>query len=84
MFASREGPFALVVGPQRFEVEGIGGPTLASVHEGADARRGAERFEELWAIAHDIGPAIAAILARAEREVRAPEEAASRAAPDAI
>jgi hypothetical protein len=83
VFASGDGPFALVVGPHRFEVEGIGGPTLASVHDGADARRAAERFEELWAIAHDIGQAIAGILARAEREARWPTGPPGRAAGEA-
>jgi hypothetical protein len=83
VFVSGAGPFALLVGPHRFELEGIGGPTLASVHEGVDARRGAMRFEELWANAHDIGPAIARILARAEREVAAPEGPPAQAAREA-
>jgi hypothetical protein len=80
VFGAEDGPFALVVGSHRFEAEGFGGPTLASVHGAGDARLAGERFEELWAAAHDIGSAIAGILARAERGVRAIDPPPRRAA----
>lgn len=41
------------------------GPALASVHGGDGARVALRRFDELWAVAHDVGPAVWSILARA-------------------
>lgn len=41
------------------------GPALASLHGGGAARMAAGRFDELWQSAHDVGPAIWSILARA-------------------
>jgi hypothetical protein len=41
------------------------GPALASVHGGDAARLAAKRFDELWTSAHDVGPAVWTILARA-------------------
>ena len=43
------------------------GPALASLHGPGAAARSARRFSELWATAHDIRPAILALLKKAER-----------------
>ena len=73
IFGVEDGPFALVVGPHRFEQLGLGGPSLASVHGGDEALRTLGRFEEMWAAAHDVAPAIAGILAHAARNAVADE-----------
>jgi hypothetical protein len=78
VFGADDGPFAVVVGPHRFDRDGLGGPILASVHGAEPAARALERFEEVWDGAHDIGPAIAGILNRAERGERALEGPARR------
>lgn len=41
------------------------GPALASLHAGDAAGLAAERFEDIWSSAHDVGPAVWSILARA-------------------
>lgn len=41
------------------------GPALASLHKGDAARMARGRFDELWDLAHDVGPAVWTILARA-------------------
>jgi len=41
------------------------GPALASLHEGPAAALASRRFREVWEQAHDIGPAVWSILARA-------------------
>ena len=41
------------------------GPALASLHGGDAARLALRRFDELWEDAHDVGPAVWSILARA-------------------
>ena len=41
------------------------GPALASLHAGDAARLAGTRFEDVWASAHDVGPAVWSILARA-------------------
>jgi hypothetical protein len=53
------------------------GPALASLHGGDAARLAAKRFEEVWASAHDVGPAVWSILARAagDRHGHVPQEA---------
>ena len=43
------------------------GPALTSLHGGDAARLAAKRFDEVWRSAHDVGPAVWSILARAER-----------------
>lgn len=42
------------------------GPALASLHAGDAARLAARRFEDVWDSAHDVGPAVWSIMARAE------------------
>lgn len=57
-----------IVGPHWFQKPyPHPGPALASIHGPQDARRLAVRFSELWMAAHDIGPAIQAILEGAAR-----------------
>src|SRR5690554_1439290 len=41
------------------------GPALASLHAGDAARLAAKRFDDVWGSAHDVGPAVWSILARA-------------------
>jgi hypothetical protein len=76
VFCEDEGPFAVIVGPHRFERGGLGGPALASLHGPDGAARTLARFEELWAGAHDISPAVGGILVRAERGAADPLEGA--------
>ncbi len=64
-----------IVGPHWFQKPyPHPGPALASLHGAEDARRLSARFSELWMAAHDIGPAIQAIL----------EGAALRGAPRGV
>lgn len=79
VFSLDERPLGLLVGPHRFDRSPFGGPTLASVHGEEGASRALARFEEIWLGAHDIRAPIATILARAERELGAPQ--GSSAAP---
>jgi hypothetical protein len=69
VFSGDDGPVAVIVGPHRFERGGFGGPSLASVHGPDGAGRTLARFEDVWAAAHDISPAVTGILVRAERGV---------------
>lgn len=43
------------------------GPALASLHGPEGARLAARRFDDLWAGAHDVGPTLWTLLARAGR-----------------
>jgi len=70
IFGAGGKPFSLLVGPHRFGGEGLGGPAFVSVHSAREAVRAAGRFEELWSRAHDVRPAIAGILTRAEERRR--------------
>lgn len=59
---------AVLVGPHWFQRPyPHPGPAFASVHRGPASEQVAHRFEELWESAHDIGPAIRAILEGAAR-----------------
>ena len=73
VFANDDGPFALLIGPHRFD-RGLvhEGPVLGSLHEGECARRVSARFAEIWDRGHDIRPAIAGILGRAEQRSTRP------------
>ena len=74
IFRGDGGPFAALVGPHRFDRGTVhAGPVLASLHGAQDAARSAARFAEVWGRAHDIRPAIAGILARAEQGTPAPD-----------
>jgi hypothetical protein len=73
IFRSDAGPSAALVGPHRFDRgPAHEGPLLASLHGAEGALRLAGRFAELWARGHDIAPAIAGILGRAERRSPTP------------
>ncbi len=75
-------PFALIIGPHRFERSpAFGGPVLASLHGPAEATRAISHFEKMWAGAHDIRSAITGILTRAERGVGALGQDSSQLAP---
>jgi hypothetical protein len=52
------------------------GPALASLHSGEAARVALQRFDELWDDAHDVGPALWSILARAVDRAAAGREGA--------
>ena len=68
VFRNDDGPFAVLVGPHRFDRGLIHeGPVLASLHEDESVAPVGNRFVEIWARAHDIRAAIAGILGRAER-----------------
>jgi len=73
VFRRDDGPFAVLVGPHRFE-RGWSqeGPVLASLHGPEEALRAGGRFVEVWSRAHDIRPAISRILARAEQRLPTP------------
>jgi hypothetical protein len=68
IFRTDEGPCAALIGPHRFDRgPGHEGPVLASLHGAGDAARLEARFADIWGRGHDIRPAIAGILARAQR-----------------
>ena len=68
VFRREDGPFAVLIGAHRFERGSLhDGPVFASLHGGDAALRAGGRFIEIWSRAHDIRPALAGILARAER-----------------
>ena len=75
VFRDHDGPFALLVGPHRFDGSALHrGPELASLHGAAAAAQTAQRFGEIWEQAHDISPAIVGILTRADRRAQSPGE----------
>ncbi len=66
VFADGSGPLAVLAGYHWFERPyPHRGPALGSLHMGDAARLAAVRHRELWDAAHDIGPAVWSILARA-------------------
>lgn len=68
VFVEASGPRAVLIGFHAFERPyPHRGPALASVHGGDAARTAADRYAELWEAAHDVGPALWSILARAEK-----------------
>lgn len=68
VFDDEGDPFALLVGPHRFDRGALyDGPELASLHGREAAERTALRFGEIWERAYDISPAILGLLARADR-----------------
>jgi len=71
VFSEAAGPTAVLTGFHWFERPyPHRGPALASLH-GADAARLARRrYDELWQAAHDVGPALWSILARACAKAR--------------
>ena len=72
VFAGPDGPFAALVGYHAFERPyPHRGPALATVHGEDGARLAQGRHTSLWNDAHDIGPALWSILARADSQTRA-------------
>jgi hypothetical protein len=68
VFSSEEGPEAVLLGYHWFQRPfPHRGPALASLHGPAEARRVRTRFDETWARAHDISPAVRGILERPGR-----------------
>lgn len=68
VFAAAGGPSAVVTGYHAFERPyPHRGPALVAIHGGEAARLAAKRHRELWDGAHDIGPVLWSLLARAER-----------------
>jgi|SRR5690606_30277965 len=70
VFGAAGTPFAVMCGFHWFERPyPHRGPALTAVHFGDGARLAAKRHEELWRSAHDVGPAVWSILARARGTV---------------
>ena len=77
VFSDQRGPFAVLSGYHWFERPyPHRGPALGSLHGGDAARLAARRHGEVWEAAHDVGPAIWTLLARAGRTAPAPERKA--------
>jgi len=71
VFSGADGPTSVLTGFHWFERPyPHRGPALAALHRGDAARLSAQRHLELWERAHDVGPAIWNILAKAERTAR--------------
>ncbi len=71
VFSGEDGPTAALLGFHWFERPfPHRGPALGSLHGPAGARRAARRHDELWERAHDVGPAIWSLLARADARAR--------------
>ena len=78
VFFGAEGPSAVLAGFHWFERPyPHRGPAFASIHFGQRAAAAARRHEELWARAHDVGPAVWNILSKAERSARLRDLASS-------
>ncbi|HSH76271.1 MAG TPA: hypothetical protein VLA09_11355 [Longimicrobiales bacterium] len=73
VFSSPSGPQAVLVGSHWFERPfPHRGPALGAVHIGDAARLAAQRHDEAWDRAHDVGPAVWSILSNARsRALRA-------------
>jgi hypothetical protein len=70
VFSEPEGPVAVLAGFHWFERPyPHRGPALGMLHFQDAARSAARRHAELWARAHDVGPAVWSILSKAERGV---------------
>lgn len=68
VFSDGDGPRAVLTGFHAFERPyPHRGPALASLHGPAGAALAASRHAELWNLAHDIGPTLWTLLARASR-----------------
>ncbi|MCG6986736.1 MAG: hypothetical protein LJF06_00910 [Gemmatimonadetes bacterium] len=72
VFSGASGAMAVLSGFHWFERPyPYRGPALASLHGPDAARRARARYRELWDAAHDVGPALWSILARADTRTRA-------------
>lgn len=71
VFSGVDGPAAVLIGLHRFERPyPHRGPALASVHDADAARLAARRHLEIWEQAHDVGPSVWSILAKARSSAR--------------
>jgi hypothetical protein len=72
VFSEAAGPLAVLAGYHWFERPyPYRGPALAALHGAEAARMARTRHQELWDAAHDVGPALWSILARADTRARA-------------
>jgi hypothetical protein len=74
IFHGPDGPRSGLVGPHWLERPyPHRGPAWAMVLEPPEARHAAERFQDIWAAAYDVSPALAGMLDRAEAAAERPE-----------
>ena len=67
-FVSPNGPDTLLVGAHWFQIPYPSrGPALAVLHRGVQVDRVRLWFQEMWDLAHDIGPAVRGVFEAAER-----------------
>lgn len=71
VFSDDSGPLAVLSGYHWFERPyPHRGPALAALHLGDAARLALRRHREVWGHAHDVGPALWTLLARADTRAR--------------
>ena len=76
VFVDPPGRCAVLVGAHWFQIPYPSrGPALAVVHEGGQGDGVRARFQEMWDLAHDIGPALHGVFEAAERTDTAPQHA---------
>lgn len=72
VFVDGRGRCALLLGVHWFQIPHPSrGPALAVVHRAGQADGVRARFQEMWDLAHDIGPALRGVFESAERARRA-------------
>lgn len=82
VFGDAEGPTAVLTGFHWFDRPyPHRGPALNSLHGPAGARLAQRRHAELWERAHDVGPAVWSLLARADARSRLVSRPATPGAP---
>lgn len=68
VFVDPQGRCNLLLGVHWFQIPCPSrGPALAVVHRGGEADGVRARFQEMWDLAHDIGPALRGVFEAAER-----------------
>lgn len=68
VFVNPQGRCDLLLGVHWFQIPYPSrGPALAVVHRGGRGAGVRERFQEMWHLAHDIGPALRGVFEAAER-----------------
>jgi len=68
IFHDRDGPRSVLMGFHAFgHPQLMEGPTFAMYFGREEAARAAQRFDEIWARAHDVTPALQTVLRRARR-----------------
>ncbi len=67
IFVSSDGRPTVLVGAHWFQIPyPFRGPALAVLYRGRQVDRVRSRFQEMWALAHDIGPAVRGVFEAAE------------------